>query len=708
MRTPCRRAALLLLLIANTATTAELSHKPMRPGPVLAGRALGESTPHFFVDAQRGEDEAAGSVEAPWKTLARGVRDLKPGETLVLRGGTYYEHVWLGRSGEPERPIVIRSYPGETAVIDGGLREFVDDPAGSWQPAREAGIVDAAADEYVSTRTYPHAARRRSPMQFLPDSWEPMWGIEEERPMVLGHFADSMVPLHGYRIVADLRATSELFPDNKKSTTGMYGGPGLWLNRDTGRIHCRLAHTKLAGLGDDNYRGPTDPRKVPLVVAAGFGDEVLGLVGLKHVRLEDLVVRGGTGSAMLNLYGCDGITLDDVTVYGGNPALLINACANVRVVDSAFRGLAAPWTSRAHMKYRGTASYQIVLQNNQPRNTNIEFDHCEFTDDHDFAFIRYANDLRVHHSFIDNFNDDGFEIGPKLRDHTLHIYQNRIGRILIPLTQHEIEKDESPLDHDAGHGVFVYRNVFDSRGGTYKSPPRSEAEAADPATYPLRDEGNFVGDHGGPIWPVMCVYQNTFVRNRPVFRDYFLMGFGAQGLKQNERDVFNNIFVQQQGTPGAGFAGIKEPGKLREAGNLVWGYGPAPAPAAPKQAPKQKANKKPEKPKPPGPTDPFTKFRASPMFAASKMHYPPGFTTNDLHADPKFAKPPTGKTGAAGGEDLTLQTGSPAIDAGQQLPSEWRDPLADKDRGTRDLGAVPHGAKPEGVGIGGRLGLFGG
>ncbi|MGC3972251.1 MAG: hypothetical protein QM775_34405 [Pirellulales bacterium] len=128
---------LVMTFVCNAANSAELSHQPMRAGPTLAGRSLERNSPHYFVDANKGDDGAAGTVEAPWKSLERSVRELKPGETLVLRGGTYYEHVSLSRSGEPEKPIVIRSYPGETAVIDGGLREFAEDPAGSWQPARD-------------------------------------------------------------------------------------------------------------------------------------------------------------------------------------------------------------------------------------------------------------------------------------------------------------------------------------------------------------------------------------------------------------------------------------------------------------------------------------------------------------------------------------------------------------------------------------------
>src|SRR5262249_36039610 len=156
---------------------------------------------------------------------------------------------------------------------------------------------------------------------------------------------------------------------------GIYAGPGLWFNRETGRIHIRLAHTQLAGLGDHGYTGETDPRKLPLIVSLGFGEEVLRIVGIRHVTLRDLVVRGATGSPMIQLYRSQHVTLDHLTVFGGNPALSVNASQQIHVTHSAFRGLAAPWHGRAHMKYRGTPSYQIVLRNDQPLNQDIEFAH---------------------------------------------------------------------------------------------------------------------------------------------------------------------------------------------------------------------------------------------------------------------------------------------------------------------------------------------
>lgn len=670
-------ACLALACGQNQAPGAEAeyqSYPPMRPLPVATKAALATG-PLRFVDVARGDDSHEGTEEAPWKSLAHAQRRLQPGDTLYLRGGIYYEKVGLTKSGAPEKPITIASYPGELAIIDGSLREFVETPATCWQP-----LEGGAPGEFVSTRTFPDADARRIPTQFLPGSWEPMWGIEEDRPLALGHFADSMVPLHGYRLAVDLKADNEFWiRDKKERETGLYGGPGLWFNRDTGRIHIRLAHHHMDGLGAQAYRGETDPRKLPLIIAVGFGEDVLRITGIKHLRLQGLVFRGATGSPMINLYGSQNVELDHVTVFGGFPGLMISASQNIKVTNSAFRGLAAPWTSRAHMKYRGTPTYQIVLQNGQPLNENIELASSEFTDDHDFAFVRWVKNLQFHHNFVDNFNDDGLECGAKLRDHTIFIHQNRIGGVLIPFTQHEIHKDESPVDHNPKAGVFVFRNVIDLRAGAYGSPPMQ----ADPSGAFLHEEGHLASDHGSPVWPVMHFYHNTLLRESAVFRDNFLFGLAVGGLRGSERDVFNNIFAQAKGVPGVNFIAMTQAERLREGGNILWGQ---------VAGPQSKG-------------DPFAKFRASPLFASSRAHYEAGWTTHDRIIDPKFVNP----TLAAGQTpDLRLQPDSPAINTGLPVPAEWPDPLRAADLDSPDIGALPHGVPTWSVGVDGRIPLFGG
>jgi hypothetical protein len=219
--------------------------------------------------------------------------------------------------------------------------------------------------------------------------------------------------------------------------------------------------------------------------------------------------------------------------------------------------------------------------------------------------------------------------------------------------------------------------VIDLRAGTYKAPPAAEDQTG---RY-LHEEGHLVGDHGGPIWTVMRFYHNTVLRRTPTFRDYFLFGLGVEGLRHSERDVFNNIFVQWSKVPGAGTAGIKEPGNVREGGNLLWGMEDGPALTG----------------------DPFAKFRSSPFFEVSRQYDEPGLTTRDRVADPKFVRlkdplaPP----------DLRLQPESPAVNAGISLPAEWPDPLRDADAGAPDIGALPLGCEVWGVGVDGRIPLFG-
>ena len=64
----------------------------------------------FYVSPD-GDDDNPGTVERPWRTMSR-VNELRPGDTLYLRGGVYHlnETVYLGISGLPDSYITIRGY----------------------------------------------------------------------------------------------------------------------------------------------------------------------------------------------------------------------------------------------------------------------------------------------------------------------------------------------------------------------------------------------------------------------------------------------------------------------------------------------------------------------------------------------------------------------------------------------------------------------
>ncbi len=72
----------------------------------------------FYVSTA-GSDAAAGTLAQPWRTIQRAANAAGAGDTVFVRGGVYQERVALtGKSGSASQPITIRSYEGETAVID--------------------------------------------------------------------------------------------------------------------------------------------------------------------------------------------------------------------------------------------------------------------------------------------------------------------------------------------------------------------------------------------------------------------------------------------------------------------------------------------------------------------------------------------------------------------------------------------------------------
>jgi hypothetical protein len=87
-------------IVAPAAGGAERfqSHPPMRTLPVASERPLADGLA-YFVDPKSGRDENVGTKEAPWKTIQHGAQQLKPGDTLCLRGGVYFEHATVTVAG---------------------------------------------------------------------------------------------------------------------------------------------------------------------------------------------------------------------------------------------------------------------------------------------------------------------------------------------------------------------------------------------------------------------------------------------------------------------------------------------------------------------------------------------------------------------------------------------------------------------------------
>jgi len=609
-----------------------LSHPPLRKAPPPSMRPMAKG-PAYFVDAARGKDSGNGSKEHPWRTINHALRGLKAGDTLYLRGGTYYENVYCAAVGREDAPVTIRSYPGEQAVIDGSLREFFEKPADAWEP-----FDGGAKGEYRSKRRYRNIRQ------------------------VIGSFGDSMIGLNTYFHAVDLRAESELlhWDDwSKRRETDcapLYCGPGLWYDTVTGYIHIRLTHTHLPGV--DNYRGETDPRRLPLVIAP-FRSVPLRLDHARHVRLQDIVIRGAGYDAVILDFARD-VEFDNVTIWCGTYGIRTVRTGPLRFYRSGLYGNCPPWLFRSDTSkraYPGRPHRDITRLNTHspwvveagsefsvfatPVNDNWEVAYSEFTEAHDGPYFGGVS-IRFHHNVVENMQDDGIYLSQMYPRHyygrggaEIHIYRNYFSGVLTALAFGGA--------YPTRDRIYIYRNIFDLRRPILTGRPSSQR--AEPGI----STGKIMGDHGSPPWPEMTFYHNTFVT---ATAGRFAIALLSALSKERPRKVYNNIVVSLKSI-------TIPPARGRDAiyatdGNLYWSPG---TPQAAALAALRRARK--------GPHDP-----------------------NAVVADPKFVRI---SQDPAVENDYRLREGSPAVNAGVALPADWPDPLRERDGGKPDIGALPLG-----------------
>ena len=110
-----------------TAGAAEIDIKAYGAGPMLKPAGT------FYVSTEGKDTNDGRSPETAWRTINRGVRNLRAGDTLLIKGGVYEEGgISLNLSskgnipdykvqwGRPGSPIRVMGMPGEKVVVQGG------------------------------------------------------------------------------------------------------------------------------------------------------------------------------------------------------------------------------------------------------------------------------------------------------------------------------------------------------------------------------------------------------------------------------------------------------------------------------------------------------------------------------------------------------------------------------------------------------------
>jgi hypothetical protein len=664
------RGVVAFLLAAGLAGAEDsarfASHPPLRPLPPPSERPLAGG-PAIFVDPARGKDDGDGSEKSPWRTVNHALRRLSPGDTLYLRGGVYHENVYCAAAGRKDAPITLRSYPGERAVLDGGLPEFRDDPAHAWEPYPQGG-----PGEYRSARPYKN--------------------IRD----VVGLFGDSNIGLQTYWHPADLRAANELWeadPDKKFMVLPVYCGPGLWYDKASGHIHVRLAHTHLDVLGPANYRGEVDPRKLPLVIAP-FHSVPLFVDQAMHVRFQDLVIRGGGHNSVVLNHGID-LEFDGVTVFAGTYGLRARGTGPLRIVHSGIYGMIPPWAFRdenglytysprysdpfvpppaptnerniarlpTHAVVVTEGSYEFEVFH-YPYNHDWDVSHSEFADGHDGVYLS-GHHVRFHHNWVDHFQDDAIYLSspsPNFNN-DIHVSENLITRCFTAFAC-------NTLGGPRGN-IYICRNVVDMRGGVHFNRPSLKSPKGWIAA------GHIFLVHGGDVRGIesLFFYQNTFVGW--TYNVGYCLRTWANTHPESVRRVFNNVFVHLNHYPALDV--LSAPAHdLQIDGNLHW------CPLADAKLP---ANF-------------LEQVRKCAASERNRKTHPTGWAANDLVGDPRFV---SFAPDPAARNDYRLHKDSPAAGKGVVLPKEWEDPLRPAASGKPDIGALPLGGEPPHFGRHGRV-----
>lgn len=98
----------------------EESNPPAQPEPIAAPAPLPSGA--YFLSPS-GNDANPGTETAPFRTFTHALKRLRPGDTLLVRGGTYTERAMLRgsdlKAGTQSSRITVQAYPGERPVVVG-------------------------------------------------------------------------------------------------------------------------------------------------------------------------------------------------------------------------------------------------------------------------------------------------------------------------------------------------------------------------------------------------------------------------------------------------------------------------------------------------------------------------------------------------------------------------------------------------------------
>ncbi len=290
---------------AATATTAASTTSGATAGSVPVGSTMYTVPTNAVYAAAKGNRTGIGSSKDPYGSAAYAIEKAPNGATIVLRGGTYRESVYVGFN----RKLTIQSYPGEAVWFDGSS------PISGW---RKSGSTWVTNWTYTFDRRISFNAGLDETSRFT-DSRNPVAGYPEQV------WIDG-TPLRQVGSAKDV-TIGTFFADTSAKRLVIEADPSgrrVEASTLTRAIQVQGKGTTLRGFGVQRYA--TTLNMMGTVTA-----EVDG------ITLENLVVRD---NATVGVYAWnDNQTLNKVTVTGnGMLGIGVNGTHNLRITNSVVSG----------------------------------------------------------------------------------------------------------------------------------------------------------------------------------------------------------------------------------------------------------------------------------------------------------------------------------------------------------------------------------
>ncbi len=553
-----------------------------------------------------GNDNNSGTKDKPWKTIKHAVNQLRAGDTLVIREGVYRESdILIGVSGTKDKPIVIKAYPGEIPIIDGGFSEFRKVDNADWE------VVDAKKNIYRSVKTYPKNIN-----------------------YVHAYLGEDN---GGYHIVAYEDYVP--FSSNNEDYLGTkdyYIGPGVYFNKDDQKIYVRLQHSKYQGKDEMNLSYPTnvDPRKTKLYVFPE--NEIIRISSdSSYIKLESINFSyGGTALRFLP-GGANNIIVKNSSIKAGRYFIRVQEHSHNILFDNiiiddkvpqwiAWSDVKRPSSGRPGHRYQGAG---ITIDGH-----NVEIKNSTFRDTFDaINFTNKAHDIHIHHNEFYNIRDDVTQMGSAGYNYNIH--HNKLIGVHAGFSWH------GSGDQEPGYTgtKYIHHNIIDASQYTFKgrSDPHNllsgHMKGADGTGYAA---GSGFGSHSmsGITTPdPWKIYHNTVISgkkyssNNGMGNCYHYSNFGPEQLNSNfPHEMYNNIFVELEEQHILGKCQIKGGSHILD-GNLYHRTDLSAPVFKELYYGDQKIS-----------FSSLSDFKKSSYFVKTKSYYNPGWEASGIEADPKL------------------------------------------------------------------------